>query len=160
MVESLRRDFSFGRNDVFAVYIDPYNDRSNGFSFQTTPYNVQREGIVTLGGEVADNWDNKWYSEVTRHEDRYVIEMAIPFKSFRYNSREFWNINFLRNQPNRNQTSTWIAVPVQYSPSDLVYTGRLIWDKNPSKSKTNITVIPYAIAQTVKDYETDEPSKQ
>ncbi|MCR9250935.1 MAG: hydrolase, partial [bacterium] len=26
LIESLRRDFGFGRNDVFAIYIDPYND--------------------------------------------------------------------------------------------------------------------------------------
>ena len=32
-VESLRRDFSFGRNDNFIVFIDTYNDQTNGFAF-------------------------------------------------------------------------------------------------------------------------------
>lgn len=153
IIESLRRDFGFGRNDVFAVYIDPYNDQSNGFSFQVTPYNVQREGIVTLGGDVADNWDNKWFSEVKRFEDKWVVEMAIPFKSFRYNSTKQWNINFLRNHPKINQRSTWIAVPIQYRSSDLVYTGKLNWDTPPKPTNTNIALIPYITGQNVNNFE-------
>lgn len=153
IIESLRRDFGFGSNDVFAVYIDPYNDQSNGFSFQVTPYNVQREGIVTLGGDVADNWDNKWFSAVQRYPDKWVIEMAIPFKSFRYNSINQWNINFLRNHPKINQRSTWIAVPIQYRSSDLVYTGKLNWDSPPKATKTNVTLIPYITGQNVNNLE-------
>ncbi len=153
IIESLRRDFNFGRNDVFAVYIDPYNDQSNGFSFQLTPYNVQREGLVTLGGDVADDWDNKWFSEVKRYKDKWVIEMAIPFKSFKFNSIKEWNINFLRNHPKINQRSTWIAVPIQFRSSDLIYTGKLIWDKPPTSSKVNTTLIPYVTAQNINNLE-------
>ena len=32
-VESLRRDFSFGKNDNFVVFIDTFNDQTNGFAF-------------------------------------------------------------------------------------------------------------------------------
>ncbi|MEL6561022.1 MAG: DUF5916 domain-containing protein [Bacteroidota bacterium] len=160
IIESLRRDFGFGRNDVFAVYIDPYNDQSNGFSFQVTPYNVQREGIVTLGGDVADNWDNKWFSEVKRFKDKWVVEMAIPFKSFRYNSTKQWNINFLRNHPMINQRSTWIAVPIQYRSSDLVYTGKLNWDTPPKPTNTNIALIPYITGQNVNNFEENTGEEQ
>lgn len=61
---TLRRDFNWIANDNVSVYLDPYNDLSNGFSFQVTPNNVQREGLVLLDGDVQDDWDNKWYSEV------------------------------------------------------------------------------------------------
>src|SRR4030088_824422 len=33
MVESLRRDFIFGKNDNFLVFIDPFDDMTTGFSF-------------------------------------------------------------------------------------------------------------------------------
>ncbi len=33
MVESLRRDFAFGKNDNFLVFIDPFDDQVNGFAF-------------------------------------------------------------------------------------------------------------------------------
>ena len=33
IIESLRRDFAFGANDNFLIFIDTYNDQTNGFSF-------------------------------------------------------------------------------------------------------------------------------
>src|SRR6476660_2375496 len=32
-VESLRRDFSFNKNDNFLLFMDPFDDKTNGFSF-------------------------------------------------------------------------------------------------------------------------------
>lgn len=32
-VESLRRDFTFGKNDNFLLFIDPFNNQTTGFSF-------------------------------------------------------------------------------------------------------------------------------
>ena len=32
-VESLRRDFAFGKNDNFLLFMDPFDDQTNGFSF-------------------------------------------------------------------------------------------------------------------------------
>ena len=33
MVESLRRDFNFGKNDNFLLFMDPFEDLTNGFYF-------------------------------------------------------------------------------------------------------------------------------
>lgn len=35
-VESLKRDFAFGKNDNFLLFMDPYDDRTNGFSLEPT----------------------------------------------------------------------------------------------------------------------------
>ena len=88
IVNSLRRDFRYDLNDNVGFAIGPYNDMLNGFFFVITPAGVQMEGTVT-GGGTGDNsfstfWDNKWYSEVVRYEDKWIAELAIPFKSFRY----------------------------------------------------------------------------
>ena len=40
-VESLRRDFNFGKNDNFLVFIDTYNDQTNGFSFGVSASGAQ-----------------------------------------------------------------------------------------------------------------------
>jgi hypothetical protein len=85
VVQSLRRDYEWGLNDNVGVYMDPFNDFTNGFYFNVTPYGVQREGVMSGGGSDPEgynpNWDNKWYSAVKRLEDRWVAELAIPFKS-------------------------------------------------------------------------------
>lgn len=158
IVQSLRRDFDFDLNDNIGVFLDPYNDHTNGFYFIVTPYNVQQEGTVSAGGTSGDsfnaNWDNKWYSEVKRYPDKWVAELAIPFKSFRYNSHVAnWNVTFLRHDLKHNQLSSWIATPIQYVPASFAYTGKLLFDQPPPHPGVNVSVIPYMTANTSKDSE-------
>lgn len=156
---TLRRDFNWGRNDNVGIYIDPYNDKSNGFSFQVTPNNVQREGLVLLDGRVQDDWDNKWYSEVYRGDGFWSVEMAIPFKSIRYNNVPNWNIQVLRNNQKRNEQSGWISVPQRYSASSMTFSGQMIWDTPPQSAGTNMAVIPYVAGGIAKNHEEGEPTE-
>lgn len=153
ITNTLKRDFSWMRNDNISVYIDPYNDKSNGFTFQVTYDNVQREGLVVLGGSVQEDWDNKWYSEVTKGENMWYAEMAIPFKSIRYNSVANWNVQLIRNNQKRNERSTWIQVPQQFRASDMTYSGKLAWDTPPPEAGTNMAFIPYVSGRVEKNHE-------
>ncbi|MBX2945271.1 MAG: carbohydrate binding family 9 domain-containing protein [Cyclobacteriaceae bacterium] len=148
IVQSLRRDFDFENNDNMGVYLGPFNDDLNGFYFQITPRGVQSEGLISGGGtggdSYSDTWDNKWYSHVQRYADRWVAELAIPFKSFRYKGGERqWNITFLRWDRKRNLVSSWVATPIQYIPASFAYGGKLVWVDTPPPSHMNISVIPY-----------------
>ena len=44
MVESLRRDFNFSKNDNFIFFLDTYNDQTNGFTFGTNAVGAQWDG--------------------------------------------------------------------------------------------------------------------
>ena len=46
MVESLRRDFDFQKNDNFIVFIDPFDDQTNGFAFGTNAAGAQWDGLM------------------------------------------------------------------------------------------------------------------
>jgi hypothetical protein len=157
VVQSLRRDYEWSLNDHMSMYLDPYNDHTNGFYFGISPYGVQREGVMSGGGSGQDgynsNWDNKWYSAVKVLDDRWIAETAIPFKSFRYNQGQPWNVNFIRQDLKRNQVSSWIATPIQFFPSSLAWTGQLQWQTPVPHAGTNISLIPYTVASTSKDHE-------
>lgn len=161
VVQTLRRDRDFFRGDAIAVVIDPVNSQSNGFLFGVSPFNVQSEELLGANAQRRNNmtfsWDNRWYSEVTRYEDHYVVEMAIPFKTLRFESnvRE-WGINFFRNDVARNQYYSWTPLPVNFELYDLGYTGNLEWDQSPSKTGTNISVIPYTAVNSFTDNEEAE----
>ncbi len=163
VVQSLRRDFEPGLNDWVGISMDPYNDFTNGFYFLISPYGVQNEGTVSSGGSsIMDSfnssWDNKWYSHVERHDDRWIAELAIPFKSFRYNSQvDHWNISLVRNDLKRNQRSGWIATPIQFIPASFAYSGKLMWKDPPPKPGTNVSLIPYMIASSSQDSENNKP---
>lgn len=156
IVQTLKRDFSYPASDAFVVSIDPFSDLQNGFSFGVNPYGVQREGLIANGGGggIITNWDNKWFSEVKRYKNKWIVEMAIPFKTLRFkNNLTQWRINFARNDLKRNENSTWAKVPRQFNVTTLSFTGFLYFDDEPKKTTENISIIPYAIAKYSEDYQ-------
>ena len=155
-VESLRRDFSFGKNDNFLLFMDPFDDQTNGFSFGANAAGAQWDGIMYNGGSVDLSWDNKWTSAVKNYDDRYVFEMAVPFKSIRYkNGITNWGINFSRLDLKTTEKSSWAPVPRQFPSASLAYTGILVWDQPPPAAGPNISVIPYTLGRVTKNYEED-----
>ena len=95
VVESYKRDFSFGKNDNFIVAIDPFNNMNTGFAFGLNAYGAQWDGTMFNGRSVDLNWDTKWYSEVAFDNEKWITEIAIPFKSIRYKDNlTQWGISF------------------------------------------------------------------
>ncbi|MCW3093804.1 MAG: carbohydrate binding family 9 protein [Ferruginibacter sp.] len=156
MVESLRRDFTFGKNDNFIFFIDPFDDRTNGFTFGANAAGAQWDGTLYSGGSADLNWDNKWVSVVKNYPDKWIFEAAIPFKSIRYKKGiTTWGINFSRLDIRVAEKSSWTPVPRQFPTASLAYTGNLIWDEAPPEAGANISVIPYVLGALTKDYETN-----
>lgn len=155
IVSSYKRDFEGGTSDVFSVNIDTFKDKQNAFQFSVNPLNVQREGLIAGGDRSNNSWDNKWYSAVKNYDDYFTLEMAIPFTTLRYKIADgdnSWRINFGRNFLNANEISTWSPVPRNFRPSNLAFTGLLIWEQKPPKPGANISLIPFLSASTSSDF--------
>jgi hypothetical protein len=171
IIKTLKRDTEFWDGDGFGVVIDPVNESTNGFAFGVNPAGVQTEYLVTgqtgrrrepepgrplKGFNVA--WDNKWISEVTTYPDRWIVEIAIPFKTLRYeDDKTSWGINFFRRDAATNSISTWLPVPIEFFETDLGYLGTLTWDQSPEKAPRNLAVIPYIKGGSIKDFEAGTP---
>jgi hypothetical protein len=152
IIESLRRDFSFNKNDNFLLAMDPFNNKTTGFSFGVSAYGAQWDGTMSNGGSVDLNWDTKWVSAVTYDDEKWMAEMAIPLKSIRYKEGEKeWGINFSRLDLKANEKSSWAPVPRQFPSVSLAYTGVLVWDNPPPVQKNNISLIPYALATSASE---------
>ena len=159
---SLRRDFRGEANDAFVLVLDTYQDNTNAFQFGVNPFGVQREGLVSNGGagreDLSLNWDNKWFSETTIAEDRWVCEMAIPFKTIRFKEgATAWNINFYRIDSHYTERSTWTPVPRIYPLINLAFLRQLQWDKPLQKPGGNISLIPYTASKITHDFEEGTP---
>ena len=159
MVESLRRDFAFGKNDNFLFFIDPFDDRTNGFTFGANAAGAQWDGTLYSGGIADLSWDNKWVSAVKNYPDKWIFEAAIPFKSIRYKKGiTQWGINFSRLDIKEAEKSSWAPVPRQFPTASLAYTGTLVWDAAPPEAGANISVIPYVLGGLTKDYDNKKPT--
>ena len=160
MVESLRRDFSFGKNDNFLLFMDPFDDQTNGFSFGANAAGAQWDGQMYNGGSVDLSWDNKWVSKVKNYEDKWIFEASIPFKSIRYKKGiTEWGINFSRLDLKTTEKSGWAPVPRQFPSASLAYTGTLVWDNPPPDAGANISVIPYLLGGVSKDFQNEGPTE-
>lgn len=144
VVESLQRDFSFGKNDNFLVALDPFDNQTTGFAFGLNAYGAQWDGTMFNGRNVDLNWDTKWYSEVQFDEEKWICEIAIPFKSIRYEEgSQRWGINFSRLDLKASEKSSWAPVPRQFPSVSLAYAGALLWNTPPPPQGKNISLIPY-----------------
>ncbi|MGZ3814468.1 MAG: DUF5916 domain-containing protein [Mucilaginibacter sp.] len=159
MVESLKRDFSFVKNDNFIFFIDPFDARTDGFTFGANAAGAQWDGSMYEGGKVDLNWDNKWVSAVKNYPNKWIFEASIPFKSIRYKKGiKEWGINFSRNDLKSTEKSSWAPVPRQFPTASLAYTGTLIWDEQPPASSSNVSIIPYLLTGVSKDYQNKGPA--
>jgi hypothetical protein len=164
-VQSLRRDYPNSSSDNFFVTLDPFRDKLNGLYFAVTPYGIQKEALIfTAPGGVDNNidWDNKWYCNATSEKDKYIIEMAIPFKTLRYklstNETNEWNINFGRTNYTYNERSSWAPIPKNFRLIDLNFSGKLIWDDAPPSPGKNFSIIPFILVGRSKDFEAGTPA--
>ena len=158
MVDSLRRDWSFGSNDNFIFFLDTFDDQTNGFTFGVNAEGAQWDGLLFDGGRANLNWDNKWTSAVKKYEDRYELELAIPFKSIRYKEGiTRWGVNFSRLDLKTTEKSSWAPVPRQFPTAALALTGVLLWDEPPPPAGPNVSLIPFGLGGISKDYEANSP---
>ena len=164
-VQSLRRDFPNSSSDIFFVSVDPFRDKLNGFYFASTPYGVQKEALIFTGSGGVDNnidWDNKWYCNATREDDKFIIEMAIPFKTLRYKLNTTgineWDINFCRYSHTFNERSSWAPIPKNFRLIELNFSGKMVWDDPPPSPGKNFSIIPFALVGRSKDFEAGTPA--
>ena len=153
VVESLKRDWAFGKNDNFIVFMDTYGAMNSGFAFGVNAAGAQWDGTMYDGGSVDLNWDNKWTTGSTSDKNKYIIEAAIPFTSIRYKEGKMeWGINFSRNDLKSTEKSAWAPVPRQFPTASLSYAGVLVWDAPPPTAKNNFSLIPYFKTSVAKEY--------
>lgn len=154
---SLRRDFRGEQNDAIVLVLDTFNDKTNAFSFGINPYGVQREGLISNGGNTSKDlslaWDNKWYSEAVIFENHWQAEMIIPLSTIRFNDgTQNWNVNFYRIDSEYGERSTWTPIPRNVPIISTAFSRKLIFEEPIKKNSANISIIPYTAARTSSNF--------
>ncbi|MBM1105869.1 carbohydrate binding family 9 domain-containing protein [Aurantibacter crassamenti] len=157
-IESLKRDFSFARNDNINFIFDTYNDNTNAYQFSINAIGVQKEGLISSGGKSSDaldnSWDNKWAGNAKMYDDYWICELAIPFSTIRYKEGTTkWRFNSYRNDAQTNETSCFINIPRENNLMNLNYMADIVWDKPLADPGKNLSFIPYMIAGGLRDFE-------
>ncbi len=117
----------------------------------------QRDLEVIDGSEANLNWDARWSVRTRIHEDRWVAEIAIPWRNLRYPSgADRLGVIFARNVRSLNEETSIPAVPRAFSIHRMAYAGELRGFTTPPQ-KANVQLNPYALSQRL--IETNTPDK-
>lgn len=148
-VQDLKRDFSYGENDVFGVQIDAQNTKQYAVSFQTTPYGNQRDLQVFNGSNKDLDWNTLWNVKTSRTKNGYYAEFSIPFKSLRYllskdHKNSDWGITFFRLARRNYELTVFPKIPQAFGPHRMTYAAKLRNLETP-KPSTNMQITPYVL---------------
>ena len=117
MANEMRRDQrNIDWGDSFSVILDTFYDRRNGFLFHTNAQGALFDAQVTDERNTNSDWNTVWWVNTQRLDDRYTVEIRIPFRSLRYaaGGSQIWGINFRRRIKHNNEQVFFTPTPQAY----------------------------------------------
>jgi len=169
------RDVSLDNSDYFAIILDTFLDRQNGFVFATTPAGVEYDGQVVKEGEGGGitvtgqtrqqsgsmggfnlNWDGSWTVRTSSDSAGWYAEFRIPYSTLRYGSSatQSWGLNLSRGIRRKGEDAYWAFIPRQFNLYRLSRAGTLEGLKPPTQRLATIT--PYILGGSRRDFATDQ----
>ena len=157
IANELRRDTTqLRQNDTFGVIFDTFHDRRNGYLFYTNPLGARADQAVTDEGNLNVDWNPVWDVRTGRFEGGWTVEMAIPFKSLRYQSgtAQIWGINIRRVIRRRNEWTHLVPIPASAGVPGGIFrlsmAATLVGLDLPSAG-SNVEIKPYGISRLTSD---------
>ena len=137
-----KRDEVFNEDNV-RVFLDTFNDQRRAYVLGWNPLGVQADGIMTEGSGTDFSVDIVMESKGMITSDGWTLEVAIPFKSLRYEAGKgkLWGIDLWRNIDRFNdEMDAWMPNSRDIS-SQLAQQGHITGLENISTERT-LEVIP------------------
>lgn len=105
-----KRDNIF-QDDYVGFFLDTFNDKRKAFEVFFNPLGIQGDGILTEGRGEDFSVDLLMESKGIVHETGYNVEIAIPFKSLRFEAGKgkLWGAHFFRRIKRfENELDSWM----------------------------------------------------
>src|ERR1043166_4072723 len=137
-----KRDNIF-QDDYVGFFLDTFNDKRKAFEVFFNPFGIQGDGILTEGRGEDFSVDLLMESKGIVHETGFNVEIAIPFKSLRFEAGKgkLWGAHFFRRIKRfENELDSWMPFSRSID-SNLSQEGHLTGLDNISIERT-IELIP------------------
>ena len=156
LANEMRRDnVNIFWGDSLTVVFDTYYDRRTGYFFQTNALGAVRDALVAEGKMNNYDWNEVWDVASHRFDQGWTTEMAIPFKSLRYQEgrEQIWGLNLRRTVRFKNETTHLVPIPASHGYQGIIKissAATLVGVEPPSRSR-NLEFKPYAITSLATD---------
>ena len=155
--KEMRRDSANQRyNDNFGVLLDTFHDKRNAYIFSVTPSGGFTDALVTDERSLNSDWNAVWTSHAARFEGGWIAEMAIPFKTLRYDAADVqtWGINLRRMIRTKNEYVFIVPMSKAWASATAmlhVAAAATLVDLEVPPPAVNLEVKPYALSSTRTD---------
>ncbi|MDQ3907642.1 MAG: carbohydrate binding family 9 domain-containing protein, partial [Acidobacteriota bacterium] len=108
-----KRDDVLGSEDSIRILLDTFNDQRKAYALFWSPLGVQADGVVTGDGNEDYSPDVVMESKGRVTPDGYTVEVAIPFKSLRYEAGrgKLWGLQVFRIiQRFNGEQDSWMPI--------------------------------------------------
>ena len=166
---NLERGGPNGNDDMFWLLLDTYDDDRNAYLFETNVLGTQDDALIADEAMSYSDWqwDGIYESEGRIAEDGWHVELAIPFKTIRFDNAEelTMGVAIMRFLNRTGERSMWPFIPREYSAGifQVSQYATLRGLKNVERGR-NVLIKPYLIAGAqefrVDPTETDTDSQQ
>jgi hypothetical protein len=154
-----KRDGIFD-DDFVGMYLDTFNDQRKAFEMLFNPLGIQADAIFTENSGEDFSFDLVHESKGALTADGYVVEVAIPFKSLRYEAGKgkLWGVHFFRRIKRlNNETDSWMPVSRDIS-GNLNQAGKLTGLEGISTERTLEIIPSFTVSETGRRVRTFLPS--
>ncbi|MDT5293481.1 MAG: hypothetical protein QOJ76_361, partial [Acidobacteriota bacterium] len=137
-----KRDAIFD-DDWVGVWLDTFNDGRRAYELIFNPLGVQADAIFTEGVSEDFSVDIVMESKGMVTQDGYTVEVAIPFKSLRYEAGKDkkWGLHLIRTIKHyNNEQSSWM--PISRDNSSLLGQEGHITGLEGISTERTIEIIP------------------
>lgn len=116
-----KRDAFTENDDWIWIILDTYDTSTRGLILAVNPRSVQVDWYTDeLAGTDDVAVDLDWDAVSNILDDRWTVEIAIPFKSLRFppGPQQHWRVDFLRIRPRESEElHSWVP----HAPDDLLF---------------------------------------
>ena len=132
-------------DDFVGVLLDPDMDNQRMYELLVNPLGIQADLIKTPNNE-DDSFDALWYSAGKITPEGYVVEIAIPFKSIRFPSKDVqtWKMILGRIYP-RDSRYQLFSIPLDRNNPCFPCQGGVLTGISGVKSPISVEVLPYIL---------------
>ncbi len=154
-----KRDGIFD-DDFVGMHLDTFNDQRRSYEMIFNPLGIQADAIFTENSGEDFSFDLVMDSKGTLTGDGYTVEVAIPFKSLRYEAGKgkLWGVHFFRRIKRlNNETHSWMPLSRDIS-GNLNQAGKLTGLENISTERTLEIIPSFTLSETGKRVRTFLPT--
>ena len=147
---------SLVQNEMIGVSLDTFYDRRNGYVFYINPLGGRGEGQFANESQYNGDWNGIWESAAGRFEGGWTIEMAIPFKTLRYqgDKRQVWGLQVHRINRWKNEVSFLAPTDPARGSSGFMLASRyatVVGVEAPPPAM-NLDIKPYVVSDVTTDH--------